>query len=150
MSITIYFDMDGTIADLYNVPDWLARLRNEDASPFRMAAPLVNMSAFARLLHLLQKKDIKIGIISWTSKESSTEFHEVVTAEKMLWLKKHLPSVSWDEIHIIPYGTPKISVAEEPGVAVLFDDNEEIRDNWPGLDFDETQILHILKTWFLC
>lgn len=149
MSTTIYFDMDGTIADLYNVPDWLARLRNEDATPFRVAVPLLNMSAFARLLHSLQKNDIKIGVITWTSMHSSPSFHEAVAKEKMLWLKKHLPSVAWDEIHIIPYGTPKDSVAEEPGVAVLFDDNEEIRNNWPGLDFDETRILHILKTWFL-
>lgn len=149
MSTTIYFDMDGTIADLYNVPDWLACLRNEDATPFKVAAPLVNMSAFARLLHSLQKNNVKIGIITWTSMHSSPAFHEAVAKEKMLWLKKHLPSVAWDEIHIIPYGTPKISVAEEPGVAVLFDDNEEIRNNWPGFRFDETQILHILKTWFL-
>lgn len=149
MSTTIYFDMDGTIADLYNVPDWLARLRNEDATPFRVAAPLVNMSAFARLLHSLQKNDIKIGVITWTSMHSSLAFHEAVAKEKMFWLKKHLPSVSWDEIHIIPYGTPKISVAKEQGIAVLFDDNEEIRSNWPGFRFDETRILHILKTWFL-
>lgn len=27
------FDMDGTIADLYTVPDWKKKLENEDAFP---------------------------------------------------------------------------------------------------------------------
>lgn len=149
MQMTIYFDMDGTIADLYNVPNWLPLLRNEDVLPFQVAAPLVNMSAFARLLHSLQKKGIKIGIISWTSKESSTEFHEAVTAEKMRWLKKHLPSVSWDEIHIVPYGTPKHSLIKKENSNYLFDDNGSVRADWPELAFDETGILDILKSWFL-
>ena len=30
----ICFDMDGTIADLYAVPNWLDKLRAEDASPY--------------------------------------------------------------------------------------------------------------------
>lgn len=149
MSTTIYFDMDGTIADLYNVPDWLTSLRNEDATPFKVAAPLVNMSAFARLLHSLQKNNVKIGIITWTSMHSSPAFHEVVTAEKMRWLKKHLPSVSWDEIHIVPYGTPKHSLIKEENDNYLFDDNGSIRADWSEIAFDETRILDILKTWFL-
>lgn len=149
MQMTIYFDMDGTIADLYNVPNWLPLLRNEDVLPFQVAAPLVNMSAFARLLHSLQKKGIKIGIISWTSKESSAEFHEVVAAEKMRWLKKHLPSVDWDKIHIVPYGTPKHSLTKEENYNFLFDDNAEIRSEWPDTAFDEKDILRTLRDWFL-
>lgn len=27
--LDIFFDMDGTIADLYNVPDWLSQLRGQ-------------------------------------------------------------------------------------------------------------------------
>ena len=29
----ICFDMDGTIADLYNVPNWLEMMRDENTAP---------------------------------------------------------------------------------------------------------------------
>ena len=35
----IYFDMDGTIADLYNQPNWLKRLREFDPKPYRVPNP---------------------------------------------------------------------------------------------------------------
>ena len=40
---SIIFDMDGTIADLYGVDDWLTKLRNEDISPYLECEPLVPM-----------------------------------------------------------------------------------------------------------
>ena len=36
----VYFDMDGTIANLYNVEGWESKLRAEDASPYADASPL--------------------------------------------------------------------------------------------------------------
>ena len=47
----ICFDMDGTLADLYGVPDWLAKLRSFDPTPYKVAKPLLNMAVLARLLH---------------------------------------------------------------------------------------------------
>ena len=49
--MTIYFDMDGTIANLYAVENWLPKLRNEDASPYTDAEPLVRLATLARLLN---------------------------------------------------------------------------------------------------
>ena len=43
---TIYFDMDGTIANLYGVIDWLPKLHNSDASPYMEAKPLVEVGEF--------------------------------------------------------------------------------------------------------
>ena len=54
MKGTIYFDMDGTIADLYAVDNWLAKLRSSDPSPYAEAETLLNMSHLARLLHKVQ------------------------------------------------------------------------------------------------
>ena len=107
MKKTICFDMDGTIADFYGVKNWLEYLENENPYPYMIAKPLVNMSALARVLNNRQKKGYKLVIISWLSKTGSENFNSLVTDAKMLWLKKHLPSVVWDEIHILPYGTPK-------------------------------------------
>ena len=61
---TIWFDMDGTIADLYGVENWLPKLRSSDPSPYAEAKPMLNFSLFARYLNKLQVKGYKIGIIS--------------------------------------------------------------------------------------
>ena len=67
----ICFDMDGTIADLYGVENWLEYLLEENVKPYKIAKPLVNMSALARRLNKLQRKGYEIGVISWTSKGGS-------------------------------------------------------------------------------
>ena len=46
--MTIYLDMDGTIADLYGDPNWLAKLEASDASVYANARPLVHFSTLAR------------------------------------------------------------------------------------------------------
>ena len=48
--MTIWFDMDGTIADLYNVNGWLDDLENERTRPYDEAAVLLNFATLARLL----------------------------------------------------------------------------------------------------
>ena len=117
----IYLDMDGTIADLYAVPNWLKMLRAENPSPYIQAEPLVRLSALARHLNRLQRNGYIIGIISWGSKHATPEYDEAVAKAKNFWLNKHLPSVKFDEIHIVPYGTPKSTVAREKN-GYLFDD----------------------------
>ena len=71
MAKAIYFDMDGTIADLYAVENWLPKLRAYDPSPYMDAAPLVRLSTLARLLNSLQRIGYTLGIISWCSKSST-------------------------------------------------------------------------------
>ena len=97
---TIYFDMDGTIANLYGVENWLPMLRNEDTTPYIKALPLLNMSILARLLNSLIRKGWNIGIISWTSKGGTEEYNERVKVAKIKWLKTHLKSVKFSEIKI--------------------------------------------------
>lgn len=141
MKKEICFDMDGTIADLYGVSDWLACLIDEDESVYREAMPLLNMALFARLLNSLQRKGYALHIISWLSKSGSDDFMEAITEAKLDWLAEHLPSVHFDLIDIVPYGTPKQSI----GMGILFDDEEKNRDNWEGIAYDEKNILEILK-----
>lgn len=68
MKATIFFDMDGTIADLYGVENWLDYLINADALPYEIAKPLIRLSALAKILNRLQKQGYKIGVISWLAK----------------------------------------------------------------------------------
>lgn len=142
--MTIYFDMDGTIANLYGVEDWLPRLRSFDPTPYTVAEPLLRLSTLARLLNKLQRNGYRLGIISWGSMNAPDFYDEAVTAAKLFWLNRHLPSVAWDEIHITAYGIPKEETAEDPE-GILFDDNEKIRNAWTGRAYDVNNIMEILK-----
>ena len=144
MKRTIWFDMDGTIADLYGVTDWLPKLRSENVSPYAEAKPMLNFSMFARYLNKLQTKGYNIGIISWTSKGSSYSYHLAVRTAKLAWLYNHLPSVSWDYIHLTAYGIPKETWMKATD-DILFDDNEEIRGEWYGEAHEPNEILSVLK-----
>lgn len=144
MNITINFDMDGTIADLYANPNWLPLLRAYDPTPYATAKPLLRLCDLARKLNTLQRNGYRIAVISWLSKESTTEYDEAVTNAKLEWLAKHLPSVNWNEIHIVPYGTPKQNFCKTP-LDVLFDDEERNRENWTGRAYDVQNILEILR-----
>ena len=144
MTKAIYFDMDGTIANFYGVDGWLDDLINERTRPYAQARPLVNMNVLARRLNNLQKKGFKIGIVSWLSKSGTESFNKAVTETKLAWLSKHLHSVKWDEIKIVPYGVPKSEVVENSN-GILFDDEEPNRKNWKGQAFDESKIMEILK-----
>ena len=72
--MTIYFDMDGTIADLYGAQDWLPRLRAYDAKAYTEARPLCNMNTLARKLNKIQRKGVKTGVISWGSTDKNPAF----------------------------------------------------------------------------
>ena len=140
--MTIWFDMDGTIADLYGVDGWLDYLKAENTFPYEMAKPLVNLSHLARLLHKAQAKGYEIGIISWTSKGGSDLYNGAVALAKLLWLHKHLPSVEWDSIKIVAYGTNKRTAC---GGGVLFDDEIGNRESWGAGAYDPSEIITILK-----
>ena len=144
MNITINFDMDGTIADLYANPNWLPLLRAYDPTPYATAKPLLRLCDLARKLNTLQKNGYRIAVISWLSKESTAEYDEAVTNAKLEWLAKHLPSVNWDEIIIVPYGTPKENFCHNP-LDILFDDEERNRNNWTGRAYGVENILEILR-----
>lgn len=141
---TLWFDMDGTLGNLYAVDDWLPKIRHEDASPYLDAAPMLRFCTLARLLNALQRNGYEIGIISWLSKSGSESYGNAVTAAKKEWLSKHLPSVTWDKITIVPYGTPKNDFCESP-LDILFDDEKPNRDSWGGKAYEPSEILEVLK-----
>ena len=128
---TIYFDMDGTIANLYGVDNWLPKLRNEDATPYTDAAPLVDMEILQLLLAILQNRGYKIGIITWLAKDSSKAYKKAVKIAKMKWLRAMLPEIHFNEMHFVQYGTRKDYVAKDKD-GIIFDDDEKVRKTWRG------------------
>lgn len=142
MKKEVWFDMDGTIANLYAIENWLNYLIDEDVFPYAEAAVMLNFSLFARLLNRLQSNGWKIGIVSWTSKNGSENYNLAVEMTKRAWLAQHLPSVEWDEIRIVRYGTNKYI---ECGGGILFDDEEQNREAWEDKAYEPSQILEVLK-----
>lgn len=144
MTKAIYFDMDGTIANLYGVQDWLDDLINERTRPYKEARVMANMALLARYLHKVQNAGYHIGIISWLSKNGTMDYNMAVYRVKLEWLKKHLPSVEWNEIQIVPYGTPK-SEAVLYGDGILFDDEEPNHIEWGENAYMPNEIMEVLK-----
>lgn len=143
MKTTIYFDMDGTIADLYGCENWLADLIDGKTKPYREAKSMVDMRKLGKLLNALKANGYEIGIVSWLSKNGTDDYNARVTKAKTDWLARHLGAVEFDEIHIVKYGTPKHEIVNNP-LGILFDDEKPNRDNWLGTAYDVTAILETL------
>lgn len=137
----IWFDMDGTIADFYSVDGWLTDLDNENPRPYAEAKPLLNMNSLAKVLNRLHREGWTINIVSWTSKMATEKFMVQIADTKRRWLKKHLASVKFTTIDIIPYGTNK----SENRDGILFDDEERNRTTWGENAYDVDNILEILR-----
>ena len=144
----ITLDMDGTFVDFYGVDGWLAYLEANDPTPYKVAKPLVNLSVLARQLNRLQKNGYRLEIVSWLSKTYTAEFDEAVTVAKVEWIQKHLPSVKFDSVQIVRYGTPK-STMTKYSESILFDDEQKNLDEWQNSGrkaVNAQQLLEVLKT----
>ena len=141
MKKEIWFDMDGTIADLYGVDGWLEMLLNENARPYEIAKPLVNMRELAKVLNRLIEKGWEIGVISWLAKNGTNDYNKKVANAKMKWLAKHLKSVKFAKIDIVEYGTPK----QINRNGILFDDEKQNRENWLGVAYNVENIIQVLR-----
>lgn len=138
----IWFDMDGTIADLYGVRDWLPAILARDTRPYEIARGIGNLVLIARLLNKVQANGHEIGIISWTAKDAPAEYNARVATAKREWLGKHLASVKWNEIKVVEYGTNKYMAC---GGGILFDDEEPNRATWGAGAHEPREIVEVLK-----
>ena len=139
----IWFDMDGTIADLYGVENWLEMLIAHDETPYAIAKPIVNLSVLARLMNKVQRKGFEICIVSALAKDSTVEYDERVRNAKIKWLANHLKSVHFDEIRFVPYWYTKNNV--NTGADVLFDDEERHLEKWTGTAVHASKMIETLK-----
>lgn len=141
----IWFDMDGTIADLYGVENWLEMLIAHDETPYATAKPIVNLSVLARLMNKAQKKGFEICIVTALAKNSDNNYDERVIQAKKTWLAHHLKSVHFDEIRFVPYWFIKNEV--NTGKDILFDDEERHLAKWTGTAIHASRMIETLKTF---
>ena len=130
MKKMICFDMDGTIADLYNVPNWLPKLRAEDASPYEDAAPIYDMDKLNEICAMLQQAGYEIRVITWLSMNSSEEYKDAVRTAKRNWLDKW--GFIYDHFHGVQYGATKADSVRNyvESDAILIDDSAKVRNGW--------------------
>lgn len=98
---TIYFDMDGTIADLYGVTNWLENLRTEKVEPYAKAKPMMD----SRLIESI-KEQYHLKVLTWTAKHSTEQYHQQVATTKKEWIRRHFGDL-FSDIVVLPYGTNK-------------------------------------------
>jgi len=140
---TIWLDMDGTMADLYGVENWLPMLEAHDATPYKVAKPLVRMATLARLLNNRQRKGFRVCVISALSKNSTDSYNAAVMEAKLEWLRKHLASVHFDEVRFVPYTYTKNNA--NSGNDILFDDEARHLEAWTGKAINAKNLLDGLK-----
>ena len=129
MTKVLVFDMDGTIANLYGVENWLADLRAYNPRPYEVATPMYDMDLLNLLLDVLKAQGWTIAVTSWLSMESTAEYDKAVRKAKREWLERY--NFPFDEIHLVKYGTTKANCTRHlGGYQILVDDNEKVRNGW--------------------
>ena len=143
----LVFDMDGTIADLYGVKNWLNDLRNEKVDPYVNAEPLYNMEEMAKVLANCKANGWTIAVTTWLAKDATKAYDKAVAKAKKEWLIKHNFPV--DEIHCLKYGRTKANATRKKAdFQILIDDNKKVRDGWTlGTTVNATyDIMNFLKS----
>lgn len=129
MTKVLVFDMDGTIANLYGVENWLKDLRAYNPRPYEVATPIYDMDLLNLLLDVLKAQGWTIAITSWLSMDSTAEYDKAVRKAKREWLERY--NFPFDEIHLVKYGTTKANCTRHlGGYQILVDDNEKVRNGW--------------------
>ena len=129
MEKILVFDMDGTIADLYSVNNWLEDLKNENPRPYKIAKPLYDMYILNLLLNVLKSYGWKIVVTTWLAKGSTKNYDKLVREAKLAWLEQY--NFPYDEIHLVKYGTTKANCTrKQGGFQILIDDNQNVRKGW--------------------
>lgn len=122
----VYLDMDGTIANLYGIENWLDGLLNEVEGLFLNCEPLVSSEELEKYF---PNEKYELRICSMTPLNASEEYCKVVIEEKNLWLDKYFPQIT-HRVYM-KYGSNKN--LKNCQNHILVDDNEKIRNTFKGL-----------------
>lgn len=127
----IILDMDGTIADLYSVRGWLPMLEHGNAAPYLKARPLYDAAKLNGILAALQGYGYEVEIVSYLAKhaESNKAFDSATRKAKRAWLKRYLPCIKSNNIHLVKHGSNKWRVSNYKG-GTLFDDELDNVNKW--------------------
>ena len=128
--ITIYFDLDGTIYNLYGMTDWKNKLDTGADNVFnQIDNTLVDMKKLSNICEFMQNSGLfDFGIISWLPKNATEEQKNKYSNEKQDFINSEMLFVN--KVCLLPYGTPKHSVISRNSNSILFDDDITVRISW--------------------
>ena len=147
----IVWDMDGTMADLYGVKDWLPMLENEIVLPYEIAKPMWDMERLVNVVRALQEFGIEQRIVTWLSMNSSEEYKTETRRAKREWLDEF--GFPYDSFHGVQFGATKADSVRkflaEDETAILIDDSARVRKGWhlgETVDPTEINVIDFLET----
>lgn len=126
MNKIVYFDMDGTIADLYGVSDCFKRLDNMDATVYSEAKPI---DKYINMLKEFHTMGYKVIILSALGMVSSKQFDKDTIRNKGMWLDTYVGKEYIDERVYIP-NTKHKELYQLFGKGILVDDDDRVLMNW--------------------
>lgn len=125
MTKVVYFDMDGTIANLYAVNDCFKRLDALDANVYSEALPI---NKYIDMLKEFKHMGYKVIILSCLGMISEPTFDKNTIDNKNKWLDKYVGTEYIDERIYIPNTKHKEQYIKEYGI--LVDDDIRVLYNW--------------------
>lgn len=130
MNKILVFDMDGTIANLYGVNNWLDDLQNDRTRPYEVCKPMYDEIELNAIIAKLKEVGYHIVVTTWLAKNSTKEYKRQVRKAKLNWLEKI--NFDYDEIHLVQYGTTKADCTRKYKniEQILVDDDEKVRSGW--------------------
>lgn len=129
MTTKIYFDLDGTVYDLYNIENWELKLRSENADVFNEGNFIGDYAKFIAVCAELIKKGVQFGVITWLPMQATEEYERECAEVKREWVKKFIPFVT--EFTVQTYGIPKQNaIIKRAKRMYLLDDNTEVCEIW--------------------
>ena len=137
MANTTWFDMDGTIYDLYKQAGWLQALRSEDwERAFYLGKPRAHIDRINAAIEALAGNGWKVGIITWAPKGYGWDDEQIeeVAMVKHRWACEFTPFLADCSFACIPYGVSKaqflLDMEQAGELNYLVDDNKEVRKDW--------------------
>lgn len=130
MATTIWLDMDGTLADFYNVPNWKEKLDAGKTTPYHDAKPLFDVDEFVELIQAFNEYGIHVGVITWGSKNADASFNRRISTVKKNWLKRNGLEMIVDRYIFLNYGEDKSTYPSNALKNILIDDDDSVREKW--------------------
>ena len=134
MNKIVYFDMDGTISDLYGVTNVFKRLDSLDANVYYEAKPI---DKYINMLKEFHNMGYKVVILSCLGMISDKQFDEDTICNKNKWLDEYVGKQYIDERIYIPNTKHKEQYIKEYGI--LVDDDTRVLCNW---NYDRIQAIN--------
>lgn len=147
MRRTLYFDMDGTIANLYGSDRWLEKIQSRE-QVFTNLEPMPWFEEAKKLIESLKFLGWEVEVITWLPMNATQEYKDLSIEGKMAWLDTNAKGI-FNRVNLVDYGTSKQIFGNYGNISYLFDDNEEVREEWEastmGEAFDAKDMVRVLR-----